>query len=972
MARRAACWTDEQLRLLLIVVTELTEETGTTILSRNLVTTAEQRLSSKPQYAHFEWKADKLRKKLNSHLKPVWHFVQAVRHYCPYDVDRGAPSREHYQQAMKQVAVLRKHAHAVEENGLNSTFRHIWTELDRFMQVQARLDARATDQRHQAHDVAEEVADQQEEDAASGHHHESLQSGAVQAAGSISSDESERYIARPTKRPRTSHMSAVSVCRNVAAQPSESNVIERIDPAIEIYSALGIPHTPSFEQSRVPSNVDALALFGAITNHLRSINALQTFLTHERLGKLHAIAKDRPDLANAMVPFLDLDNPDNIMICLRLTMASSFAAFQADAAKAQARLGLEHHAAPATERLAHKLGSSSLSSTASTSLTAPQLAPKLAEIEDELERKTIRDHFASASTSETAFGHVLASLLARRLDVTRQDVVLCIGTHNIDEKDPAALLDSGYDVPAESAQPLTLPETEHILAILQAVANEIRAQASLVYSPLILPREKPKTTAADLTVNDDQTRVRWQTNDLRILVRRIPDSAEDLTELRVAQCGNVDAGKSTLLGVLTKGINDDGRGRARISLFRHKHEIETGRTSSVGMEIMGFDAGGQQVLPSSTLAALREMGINTMTREGDFQTIALKRNNMTWDEVCKKAAKIVSFTDLAGHERYLKTTIFGLTGCAPSFVVLIVGANAGLIGMSKEHLSVALALSIPVICVVTKIDMTPRNVLETTLKQLCKILRSPGCRRTPVFVHDDGMSASLAAGFVKEKACPIFMVSNVTGEGLPHLKTFFNLLNASDQDKYASNEPLEFSISDVFSVPFVGSVVSGVVASGTVKVGDNVMLGPDSLGQFLATTIKSIQRKRVNVNAAEAGQSVSFALKRIRRNMIRKGMVLVAKTDVPPRSSFRFEAVCLILYHQTTIKVNYQAMIHCGTVRQTVRIVDILDDRKVLRTGDRASVIFEFIRMPEYVKEGSKLLFREGRTKGVAFITRLL
>ena len=55
-----------------------------------------------------------------------------------------------------------------------------------------------------------------------------------------------------------------------------------------------------------------------------------------------------------------------------------------------------------------------------------------------------------------------------------------------------------------------------------------------------------------------------------------------LVSCRVAVTGNVDAGKSTLLGVLTHGVLDDGRGVARQKLFRHKHEIETGRTSSVG------------------------------------------------------------------------------------------------------------------------------------------------------------------------------------------------------------------------------------------------------------------------------------------------------------------------------------------------------------------------------------------------------
>lgn len=57
--------------------------------------------------------------------------------------------------------------------------------------------------------------------------------------------------------------------------------------------------------------------------------------------------------------------------------------------------------------------------------------------------------------------------------------------------------------------------------------------------------------------------------------------------------GNVDAGKSTLLGVLTHGELDNGRGHARQRLFRHKHEMESGRTSSVGNDILGFDSLGR-------------------------------------------------------------------------------------------------------------------------------------------------------------------------------------------------------------------------------------------------------------------------------------------------------------------------------------------------------------------------------------------
>ena len=55
----------------------------------------------------------------------------------------------------------------------------------------------------------------------------------------------------------------------------------------------------------------------------------------------------------------------------------------------------------------------------------------------------------------------------------------------------------------------------------------------------------------------------------------------------------MEAGKSTLLGVLTQGELDNGRGKARLNLFRHLHEIQSGRTSSISHEIMGLTSQGQ-------------------------------------------------------------------------------------------------------------------------------------------------------------------------------------------------------------------------------------------------------------------------------------------------------------------------------------------------------------------------------------------
>jgi len=377
------------------------------------------------------------------------------------------------------------------------------------------------------------------------------------------------------------------------------------------------------------------------------------------------------------------------------------------------------------------------------------------------------------------------------------------------------------------------------------------------------------------------------------------------------------------------------------------------------MEILGFGPSGAPILPSTAHS---------------IDSDVIRREKMGWEEISAKAAKIVSFIDLAGHERYLKTTLYGLTSGAPSCVILIVGGNAGLIGMSKEHLAIALALSVPVVVCITKIDMTPTNVLAKTIQQVTKIMQSPGCRKTTVFVESSETAVELSQVFAAERLCPVFELSNVTGAGIDYLRTFLNLLPASESDteKFAADQPLEYSVTEIWSVPYVGTVVDGILNSGTIKAGDSVLIGPDANGNYQSTVVKSIQRKRAPVTSAEAGQCVSLALKRIRKSAVRKGMVLVHKSETPPRAVRRFEGQVLILYHNTTLQKNYQAMLHCGAVRQTVRMVSMDHPQGILRTGDRATVTFEFISHPEFVKEGMKLLFREGKTKGLGVITRLL
>ncbi|CAH0015749.1 unnamed protein product [Clonostachys rhizophaga] len=491
----------------------------------------------------------------------------------------------------------------------------------------------------------------------------------------------------------------------------------------------------------------------------------------------------------------------------------------------------------------------------------------------------------------------------------------------------------GFENNGDSMQ-LTPEEWDQVYKKLVEGAKRIRADCELLITKNVGGDKEAASTTAKPSKDKSCSG--------KILIRQVPSKTEDVIETRIAVVGNVDAGKSSLLGVLVKGDLDDGRGKARVNLFRHKHEIETGRTSSVGMEIMGFDSVGQ-VVTSDTPG-----------------------RKLSWEEIGKRSAKVITFTDLAGHEKYLRTTVFGLLSSSPNYCLLMVAANNGLVGMSKEHLGIALALNVPVMVVVTKIDICPPNILEETITQITKIMKSPGARKIPTFIRDREQCINTATQFVSQRICPVFLVSNVTGECLDLVRTFLNIL--PHHGRYNADAPFEFHVNDTFSVPFTGTVVSGIVRSGVAHEGDDVLIGPDSLGQFTQTAIRSIERKRIRVPAVSAGQSASFALKRVKRKDVRKGMVVLPKIEGKPAPKVHreFIAEVLILSHATTIKTKYQAMLHVGPVSQTCAIIDI--DRELIRTGDRATVAFRFVQRPEYLAPGDRLLFREGRTKGLGIV----
>lgn len=116
-----------------------------------------------------------------------------------------------------------------------------------------------------------------------------------------------------------------------------------------------------------------------------------------------------------------------------------------------------------------------------------------------------------------------------------------------------------------------------------------------------------------------------------------------------------------MVGVLTSGRLDNGRGSARQNCFNFKHEKESGRTSSIGEAMLGFDVKGKSVQHIPMILTLCS---------GDCLNQPVD-HKVDWGEIMEKSFKVVTFFDLAGHEKYLKTTVGGMTGTPPDRRLLV-------------------------------------------------------------------------------------------------------------------------------------------------------------------------------------------------------------------------------------------------------------------------------------------------------------
>lgn len=392
------------------------------------------------------------------------------------------------------------------------------------------------------------------------------------------------------------------------------------------------------------------------------------------------------------------------------------------------------------------------------------------------------------------------------------------------------------------------------------------------------------------------------------------------------------------------GELDNGRGRARLQMFRHFHEIKSGRTSCISHELLGFD----------------ELG----------NVINYKHNEMMKsEEIIEMSSKLISFMDLAGHRRYMRTTIQAVSGYCPHYSALVI-ASGNLNSMTFENLQIIKAFKIPFFVVLTKIDLVSPE--SGTLKQLQQLLNEVDRSKTLLVIGS--MNDFRLLQDEGHQYVPVFCLSNVTGAGMDFMQKYLFMLtpkiNESEQQRL-DEEPTEFHVDEIFQVQGVGTIVGGLLVKGTLDEKMSLKCGPGLNGEFYSCIIKSIHKNKLPCKSIQSNQSASVCVSfEDEAVTIRSGMVLVDKEEIT--ASVFFQATIVVIQHSSIkgIKKGFQNTIHIGSIRQTA-VIEGIFGREFLCANETGSCLFRFVTRPEYVKVGMSLLFRDGKTKGVGVVTQI-
>jgi elongation factor Tu len=321
--------------------------------------------------------------------------------------------------------------------------------------------------------------------------------------------------------------------------------------------------------------------------------------------------------------------------------------------------------------------------------------------------------------------------------------------------------------------------------------------------------------------------------------------------------------------------------------------------------------------------------------------------------------------DCPGHADYIKNMI---TGAAQmDGAILVVAATDGPMPQTREHIILAEQVGVPAIVVfLNKVDAADPELLELVEMEIRELLTKYNFPGDEIPIIKGSALKAMEAG----------LDENVKIDD-PRFDCIWELLDAVDnyipEPQREADKPFLMPVEDVFSITGRGTVATGRIERGTVKVGDEVEL--IGLGQHKKTVVTGAEMFNKSLDMAIAGYNCGLLLRGVDKDEIERGMVLAKPGSITPHKKFECQVYVLSKEEggrHTPFSSKYRPQFYFRTTDVTGEVT-LPDGMEVVIPGDNVEGLKVELITPIAMEEGLKFAIREGgRTVGAGIVTKIV
>ncbi|HSW98635.1 MAG TPA: elongation factor Tu [Candidatus Saccharimonadales bacterium] len=311
--------------------------------------------------------------------------------------------------------------------------------------------------------------------------------------------------------------------------------------------------------------------------------------------------------------------------------------------------------------------------------------------------------------------------------------------------------------------------------------------------------------------------------------------------------------------------------------------------------------------------------------------------------------------DMPGHADYVKNMI---TGAAQiDGAILVVAANDGPLPQTREHVLLAKQVGVPYILVfLNKMDLADPELVELVEDEIRELLEKNGFDKNAPIIRG---SATKALEGDKESEDAIMALIDAADKSIP-------------DPKRELDKPFLMPIEDVFSIKGRGTVATGRIEQGVIKINEEVEIV--GLKDTRKSVVTGVEMFKKNLDQGQAGDNVGILLRGIEREDIERGQVLAKPGSVTPHTEFESEVYILNKDEggrHTPFFKGYKPQFYFRTTDVTGE-VELPADKEMVMPGDTITFKVKLLQ-PIAMEQGLRFAIREGgRTVGAGVVTKVI